>query len=1557
MPILECPIESCTFATQDIDIGAAAIVLQIHGSVHQNAPHRPVPHVRAPKLERPRIKMNATSEEWNAFQRRWDTYRTGSGITDASAAAQLLECTTEDLGNITLRAYPDFTTSTMEEAIRLLKSLAVVPVALGVVRAELSSMVQGADEQFRTFAARVQGKAETCEFKTSFRQSCNNCDTIVTGQTYYTDERIRDVLLNGIADMDIRREALSSENIHNRPINDIISFVEAREIARNASPSVGISSVSEYRRSRVNKPMNRSMSPSAADKARTAPCPDCGTVFHLFTHKPRGWNKKPHERCASCWKRRRNEKKNEQGDTSAISVSEGSNPFGQMCALSSTSITPIVSNPTVRKPSSPKPVTLSHHVFSKAEWRRAQLRNHPSTQLTITNDSAPSQSTTVNALADSGAQTDVWSMDEFVRAGFSVEKLHPVRLSLNAANKSAIHIDGAFFGTISGRTSDGTILRTKSMIYVSRDVRGFYLSYDTMLNLNMLPKSFPAPGCAGLNLRSEGTEGLIQSMNSHSIPTKSECDCPKRTTVPPRPDKLPFECSPENNERMKAWLLDYFKESTFNNCPHTPLPAMEGPPLEIHLKDDAKPFAHTKAARIPLHWQQQVYEDLMRDIDLGVIERVPENEQVTWCHRMVVSRKHDGSPRRTVDASRMNKYCRRDAYATESPFHVVRRIPSGTWKTVVDAWNGYHSIPLRESDKHLTTFITPFGLFRYKRALQGFKGSGDGYNRRLDATLSTFGRKERVVDDMLHHDDELEQHWWRTIDLLIKLGSSGTVLNPKKFQFAQKQVEFAGFQVSDNTIEPLPKYLNAIRDFPTPQTTTDIRSWFGLINQVANYAQLRDHLAIFRPYLSPKHPFEWTDKLDTAFNESKTAIIEAIRKGVEIFDLQKPTCLRPDWSCKGIGYFLLQQHCNCQSALPDCCPNGWKITLAGSRFLQDAERRYAPIEGEALGVAWGLEQTRYFTLGCDDLLVVTDHKPLTKLLGDRRLDEIKNTRLFRIKQRTLPWFFSIVHMPGRFNGASDATSRHPSPSDAVDYLEESDLIESALMASIQQSSTSDFSLSWERLAKVTHSEMSSLLQCVRTGFTNNLSDEPSVKPYWQYRESLYELDGVILYNDRVVIPPSLRQEVLRTLHSAHQGVSTMEARAREIVFWPGYTNDIADTRNRCNDCIKNAPSQSQMPPAPPHIPSTPFESTVADFFDLDGQHYLVVADRLSGWPEVFKCKPGSPQSGSQGLVSCLINCFACYGVPVDLSSDGGPEFIASNTESFLKRWGVNHRLSSAYHPQSNGRAEVAVKTVKRLLRSNTSPSGTLDTEKFLTAMLQLRNTPDPECKLSPAQVLFGRPLRDSMSFVNRLEKYSNPNVRQIWRDAWEEKEAALRTRYHRTAESLASHARPLQPLLAGDRCYVQNQAGNYPKRWDRSGTVVEVLDHDSYVVKVDGSGRLTRRNRRFLRKFQPVSPCIPSPPQRSQSTGLPPISTPEVPAQADRLPITPPDSASTPPNVLLNCEPESGSNVEAEPLVDDNVLKEFDSVDHPTAETQTREPRVRRAKQFYEPETGKWVSR
>ena len=180
---------------------------------------------------------------------------------------------------------------------------------------------------------------------------------------------------------------------------------------------------------------------------------------------------------------------------------------------------------------------------------------------------------------------------------------------------------------------------------------------------------------------------------------------------------------------------------------------------------------------------------------------------------MVVTRKHDGTPCRTVDLSPLNKFCKRETFAMESPFHLTCKIPGDTWKTVTDAWNGYHSVPLRESDRQLTTFITPFGRFRYKRAPQGFVSSGDGYNRRFDAILTDFMRKERCVDDTVHYDSNLEDHWWCTIDFLRTVGEAGIVLNPEKFQFCSKSVEFAGFRVGESSIEPLPKYLDAIRDF------------------------------------------------------------------------------------------------------------------------------------------------------------------------------------------------------------------------------------------------------------------------------------------------------------------------------------------------------------------------------------------------------------------------------------------------------------------------------------------------------------------------------------------------------------------------------------------------------------------------------------------------------------------------------------------------------------------------------------------------------------------------
>ena len=351
-----------------------------------------------------------------------------------------------------------------------------------------------------------------------------------------------------------------------------------------------------------------------------------------------------------------------------------------------------------------------------------------------------------------------------------------------------------------------------------------------------------------------------------------------------------------------------------------------------------------------------------------------------------------------------------------------------------------------------------------------------------------------------------------------------------------------------------------------------------------------------------------------------------------------------------------------------------------------------------------------------------------------------------------------------------------------------------------------------------------------------------MKAYHQHRHSLVAAGPVVLLHDRPVIPVSLRQEVLEHLHSGHAGVSSMFARASSTLYWPGYRADITRHRAACRTCDKVAPSNPAEPPVFPDQPAYPFHSICADFFTVNGRNYLAISDRYSNWLSVIQL----PKDDSAHVIKTLRDYSTIFGIPAILSTDGASIFTSKAMDEFCKSWGIYHRVSSAYHAQSNKRAELGVKQAKRLVLDNLLPNGGLDSDRFARALLTHRNNPCPTTGLSPAQVIFGRVLRD---FLPLQPGKFEP--RKEWRQSAESRAHAYAQRHILKSEQLAVGSKHLPPLATGDNVAVQNQTGKSPRAWDKTGKVLEVLDYNSYLVKIDGSRHVTKRNRRFLRKIIP----------------------------------------------------------------------------------------------------------
>ena len=361
-----------------------------------------------------------------------------------------------------------------------------------------------------------------------------------------------------------------------------------------------------------------------------------------------------------------------------------------------------------------------------------------------------------------------------------------------------------------------------------------------------------------------------------------------------------------------------------------------------------------------------------------------------------------------------------------------------------------------------------------------------------------------------------------------------------------------------------------------------------------------------------------------------------------------------------------------------------------------------------------------------------------------------------------------------------------------------------------------------------------------------------VRQYWSIREELSVDDGLVLFGRRIIIPRSARKNVLLKLHAAHQGIVWMKRRARQTVFWTGITNEITLVVEKCQACQERLPRQPQEPLLRDPLLSRVFEDVSANLFKVGSLHFLVYADRLSGWPVVHQWRH---DPSAREVTQAVIDNFFDLGVPVRMRSDNGPQFDAPSFQSKLRQWGVVWGNSTPHYPQSNGHAEAAVAAMKDLVTKISLPlRGDLTSDDFASVMLEFRNTPR-ENGLSPAEMVFDHPLR-SIVPAHQTSYATRWRAVMKGRDRQAELDAAVKFKYD-------EHARPLAPLPLGTDVRVRDPPSTL---WDKVGVVVSIGRYRSYRNKFE-SGSVLWRNRRLLRPMVAIPDAgEPSPEADVQNT-------------------------------------------------------------------------------------------
>ena len=826
----------------------------------------------------------------------------------------------------------------------------------------------------------------------------------------------------------------------------------------------------------------------------------------------------------------------------------------------------------------------------------------------------------------------------------------------------------------------------------------------------------------------------------------------------------------------------------------------------ITLQDKHTPVINP-ARRIPHSLKERLKKTIERNVQCGVLVKV--DQPTDWVNNLVIVEKKNGTLRMCLDPKELNKAIKREHYRIPTMQEIASEFSGKKVFSTLDLKDGYWQIQLDEESSLLCTFNTPFGRYRFTRMPFGIRSASEVFQKHNETAFADIPGLHIVADDLIIAANDIDEHEKILHQVLQRAEDRNIKLNFDKLQLRMNEVKYLGTIVTPNGIRPDPAKVEAILGMPMPTDKAGVRRLLGMINFLA--AHIPDMSTITAPVrdlLKSDVLFQWGPEQVKALEKIKEILSTA--PVLSYYDPSARSTIQCDASQYGLGACLLQK--------------GKPVAYA-SRSLLPAECNYAQIEKELLAIVFATQKFHQYIYGFQTN-VQTDHKPLESIV-QKSLHKVP-PRLQRMLLKLQKYELSVNYVKGKDLHIADTLSRAQLSDSSTDESESEEL-ELPVHTMIQNLPVSDVKKIQLQNATENDEQMQQLSRMIKTGWPANIVNVPRIlHDYWKIKHNLHIADRLIFMKDRLVIPSSMRSEILKCIHKGHMGIEKCKFRARSCVYWPSMYNAIEQKVQSCPVCVAYS-KQNQKEPLLPHpIPTRPWEKLGVDYFSLAGKDYLLVVDYYSKYPEVVLVESKTAES----TIAVLKSIFARHGIPNTIVADNMP-FNSKMFKQFAAQWDFKITTSSPQYPQSNGLVERNVQTIKSLFKKARDEEGDED-----MALLEFRNTPITGIEASPAQLLMSRRLRSSLPMTGTMLK---PGVLEGTR-------AKLYHQQQKQKKIYDKGARPLSDLKPGD--VVRYQKGHM---WKPAVVIGKHSNPRSYDIRTDTGGTL-RRNRRHLRKT-----CEPPP--------------------------------------------------------------------------------------------------